>query len=59
MTTAFMDLRSSVTWERVAEAIGHHPYEYDLSDTSERLDVVQIVLTTLDRVQRADEGSPT
>jgi hypothetical protein len=40
-------LRDPQTWERVAERIGHHPYTYDLSDSSHRLDVVQIVCEAL------------
>jgi len=35
------------TWAAVADAIGHHPHSYDLSDESHRLDVVQIVCEQL------------
>lgn len=35
------------TWQAVADAIGCHPYQYDLGDSSERLDVVQIVCEAL------------
>jgi len=35
------------TWTAVADAIGHHPHSYDLSDESHRLDVVQIVCEQL------------
>jgi len=37
------------TWQAVTNAIGHHPYEYDLGDGSERLVAVQIVCEALAR----------
>ena len=49
-------LRHHQTWDTVAEAIGEHGYQYDLSDTSERIDVVQIVLTSLARVMERTDG---
>lgn len=48
--TTIVELRKSLgaltdpaTWDAVAVQIGHHPYTYDLSDSSHLLDVVQIV----------------
>jgi hypothetical protein len=55
---ARMDLRHHDTWELVAEAIGPHNYQYDLGDTSERLDVVQIILTALARIEEAPHITP-
>lgn len=49
------DLSSCETWQMVADRIGSHPHTYDLSDSSHRLDVVQIVLTALLKV--SDLGS--
>ena len=40
-------LRRPDVWENAAAAIGKHPHEYDMSDSSERLDVVQIVCEAL------------
>lgn len=37
-------------WEQVSAAIGAHPYTYDLSDDSHRMDVVQIVCLALAEV---------
>lgn len=35
------------TWIGAAEAIGKHDFTYDLSDSSHRMDVVQIVCEAL------------
>jgi hypothetical protein len=43
-------LASPSTWEKVAAAIGPHPYTYDLDDRSHRLDVVQIVMEAASRL---------
>lgn len=48
-------LNQPETWDKVAEAIGTHPYEYDLGDSSHRLDVVQIVLTAAAKVRGDDQ----
>lgn len=48
------DLRTPETWERIAENIGVNDYSYDLSDASERLDVVQIVCEAIFRVMSQD-----
>ena len=42
-TTVEARLGDPRVWDRIAEAIGKHPYEYDMGDDSHRLDVVQIV----------------
>lgn len=49
-----VDLHDTDLWEKVADAIGVNDYVYDLDDRSERLDVVQIVLTALDTVRLYD-----
>ena len=41
------------TWDVVADAIGHHPYEYNLDDRSHRVDVVQIVMSAAAKLLRA------
>lgn len=42
----------SAVWAIVADAIGEHPYTYDMDDSSHRLDVVQIVMETAAKVLR-------
>lgn len=37
------DLNDYDTWEKIAGAMGDVAHEYDLADTSERVDVVQLV----------------
>lgn len=46
-------------WPLVADDIGDHPYQYDLSDRSELLDVVQIVCQSAAQVlkKRRDQRS--
>lgn len=43
-------MNDPAVWEIVADAIGHHPYTYDMDDSSHRLDVVQIVMTAAAKV---------
>lgn len=38
-----VDLNDYDTWEKIAGAMGDVAHEYDLADTSERVDVVQLV----------------
>lgn len=54
------DLRKPETWERIADALADKDYSYDLSDSSERLDIVQIVCEAIFRVMSDDmyKGEP-
>ena len=49
------EMRKFETWERVAEIIGDHQYTYDLSDSSHRLDVVQIVCEALAKIASTED----
>jgi hypothetical protein len=49
-------LTSPDAWDLIAEAIGDHSYEYDLGDSSHRLDVVQIVCQAAARAASASGG---